>query len=174
MKIQNVITTADLRQYVDITKFGKYPWGRYDIEYYGGRCGYVKDKMQVRVSVFYSGKMISTGAKRIPASIEQLRHTMEILATEKFIERTRLEPKVQNILATTDLKNKIDLNRAASTLPRFNFEPEQFPGAIYKSPEGPTCLIFASGKIVIAGAKSEKQVINTETLLLGLLNQFFI
>jgi TATA-box binding protein (TBP) (component of TFIID and TFIIIB) len=81
--------------------------------------------------------MISTGSKRIPASIEQLRHTMKILATEKFIERTRLEPKVQNIVATTDL-------RAASTLPRFNFEPEQFPGAIYKSPEGPTCLIFAS------------------------------
>jgi len=175
MNIRNVVTTANLRQHVDVTKFTRHPWGRYGIKYYGGRCGYVKDKiMQGRVAVFFSGKMISTGAISISASIEQLEHTMEILAIEKFIERIRLEHKVQNVVATTDLKSKIDLNRAASILTKFSLEPEQFPGAIYRSPQGPTCLIFASGKIVIAGAKSEKQVIDTEISLLKLLNRFFI
>ena len=73
IKIQNVITTADLKQKVDATKFKNYPWGTYDIEYYGGRCGYVKDySMSGRVTVFLSGKMISTGAKSTVKSIEQL------------------------------------------------------------------------------------------------------
>lgn len=57
-------------------------------------------------------------------------------------------------------------------LPEFTLDPEQFAGAFYKSPHGPTCLTFASGKIVIIGAKSEEQVITTENSLSHLLNQF--
>lgn len=174
MKIQNVITTANLNQDVDITKFIEYSWGTYDLEYYGGRCGYVKDqKIPGRVTVFKSGKMISTGAKSIPESIEQIKHTMEILANEKFIETVEIEPKVQNIVATSNI-GKIDLNKMATTLTKITFNPEHFPGAIYRSPNGPTCLIFASGKIVIAGARSEKQITDTEISLPRLLNPFLI
>jgi TATA-box binding protein (TBP) (component of TFIID and TFIIIB) len=108
--------------------------------------------------------MISTGANSIAKSIEQLEHATKLLVREKFVKRTRLEPKVQNIVATGGIKSNIDLNRMAPTLTKFTFEPEQFPGAIYRSPQGRTCLIFASGKIVIAGAKSEKQLIDTKIL----------
>jgi transcription initiation factor TFIID TATA-box-binding protein len=160
---------------VEITRFIKYSWGRYDHQYYGGRCGYIKkDKIRGRVTIFPSGKMISTGGKSIRESVEQLVHAMNILASEKFIEITKLEPKIQNIVATADLGGKIDLNRMALTLTKFTLEPEQFPGAIYRSPHGPTCLIFASGKIVMAGAKTEQQAIDTEKSLLNLLNKFFI
>jgi TATA-box binding protein (TBP) (component of TFIID and TFIIIB) len=44
LKIQNVISTADLRQRIDARKFNQYQWARYDIELYGGRCGYIKDE----------------------------------------------------------------------------------------------------------------------------------
>ncbi len=175
MDIQNIITTANLRQSVEVTRFTKYSWGRYDLQHYGGRCGYIKnDKMRGRVTIFPSGKMISTGGKSIAESIQQLVHAMDILTSERFIERTKLEPKVQNIVATANLGSRIDLNRMAMTLSKFTLEPEQFPGAIYRSPQGPTCLIFASSKIVIAGAKTEKLVIETETSLPKLLNKFFI
>jgi transcription initiation factor TFIID TATA-box-binding protein len=175
MKIHNVITTANLHQHVDITKFIEYSWGEYDLERYGGRCGYVKDtKIQGRVTVFPSGKMISTGGESIHKSIQQLEHTMEILVNDKFIDRVRLDPKVRNIVATANLGSKIDLKRMVSTLAKFTLEPEQFPGAIYRSPHGPACLIFGSGKIVIAGAKSEKQVNDTEISLAKHLNQFRI
>ena len=44
LKIQNVITTADLQQPIDIIKFNEFPWGRYDIENnYNGRVAYIKD-----------------------------------------------------------------------------------------------------------------------------------
>ena len=170
-----MITTANLHQYVDVTRFNEYCCGTYDLEYYGGKCGYVKDdKMLGRVTVFLSGKMISTGAKGIKESIEQLQRTVDILAKERFIEKIRLLPKVQNLVATADLGRKVDLNRAASILPKFSLEPKQFPAAIYKSPYGATCLIFRSGKVVIVGAKSEKQISDTEKSLPKLLNQFLI
>jgi len=39
------------------------------------------------------------------------------------------------------------------------YEPEQFPGAIYRMKEPKVViLIFASGKLVITGAKREEQV----------------
>jgi transcription initiation factor TFIID TATA-box-binding protein len=41
------------------------------------------------------------------------------------------------------------------------YEPEQFPGLIYKSSIGPTCLVFSSGKIIIVGSKSEEQIEET-------------
>jgi len=39
------------------------------------------------------------------------------------------------------------------------YEPEQFPGLIYRMNEPKTViLVFASGKLVCTGAKMEKQV----------------
>jgi TATA-box binding protein (TBP) (component of TFIID and TFIIIB) len=95
LKIQNVVSTADLRQHIDARKFNQYQWGRYDIELYGGRCGYIKDEgMQGRVSVFLSGKMISTGAKEVSFSILQLHHALELLVSNKLAKMVELECKV--------------------------------------------------------------------------------
>jgi TATA-box binding protein (TBP) (component of TFIID and TFIIIB) len=63
-------------------------------------------------------------------------------------------------------------NLVASTLTKCTFEPEQFPGPIYRTPEWPVCLIFASGKIAIIGAKPEEQVVDIESSLLKVLEQF--
>jgi len=39
------------------------------------------------------------------------------------------------------------------------YEPEQFPGAVYRMDEPKVViLLFSSGKLVITGAKSEEQV----------------
>ena len=74
------MSTADLGQTVDITKFNHFSWGTYDLALYGGRCGYVKDdSMTGRVTVFYSGKMISTGAKSESESNEQLSKNYEFV-----------------------------------------------------------------------------------------------
>jgi transcription initiation factor TFIID TATA-box-binding protein len=162
IKVQNVITTADLKQPVDAVRLNQFSWGRYDlVGNYNGKVGYVKDdKMQGRVSVFLSGKMISTGAKSVLQSVQQLEHTMDLLIIGNFIKRQQLEPKVHNIVAVMDIPGKLDMNQLSQKLSRMIYEPDQFPAAIYKTDEGPTCLIFASGKIVIAGAKSEAQLIN--------------
>lgn len=54
----------------------------------------------------------------------------------------------------------VDIEKLSTKLPNIIYEPEQFPAAIYyaKELEGTSILIFASGKVVIAGLRSERLV----------------
>lgn len=158
-RIANVISTADLKQKVDIYSFNSYNWGRFDHENnYNGRVGYVKDfNMDGRVTVFLSGKLISTGAKSVISSIKQLEQTRDILYLYKLIKKTHIESSVRNIVATYKIKENFSFDRfirMASVI----YEPEQFPGAIYKTKHSTTVLVFSSGSLVIVGAKVEQQL----------------
>jgi transcription initiation factor TFIID TATA-box-binding protein len=67
--------------------------------------------------------------------------------------------KVVNIVAAVSLGGIIDLEPATTALERTMYEPEQFPGLIYRMDEPKVViLIFASGKLVCTGAKKEKEV----------------
>jgi len=157
-----VISTADLKQHVEIARLNGYDWGRFDIvDNYNGRVGYVKDKsMQGRTTVFLSGKLISTGARSLKKSKEQLYKTKTLLLQAGFIKNVRLQPQIRNIVVTFDIKRSIDFHNIVNKKTVI-YEPEQFPGLIYKSYVGPTCLIFSTGKIVIVGSKSEEQIEET-------------
>ena len=50
------------------------------------------------------------------------------------------------------------MEKAARVLDNIMYEPEQFPGAIYRMDEPKVViLIFSTGKLVITGAKREEQ-----------------
>ena len=69
------------------------------------------------------------------------------------------ELKIQNIVASASLGGMIDLEKAAFKLERTMYEPEQFPGLIYRMSEPKVViLLFASGKLVCTGAKKEQDV----------------
>ena len=62
---------------------------------------------------------------------------------------------ITNMVVTTDLKKRFDLDKLAMNLENVEFEPEQFPALIYKILEPKaTFLIFSNGRIVCTGAKS--------------------
>lgn len=130
--------------------------------------------MQGRVSVFSSGKMISTGAKNFSTSVRQLNDTLTLLCRAGLAEKRTIEPKCHNIVATIDIKKKLDLIGVAQELSNSIYEPEQFAGVIHKAVMASTCLIFASGKIIIAGTKSELQLSNTVDYIVNKLRQFEI
>jgi transcription initiation factor TFIID TATA-box-binding protein len=146
--------------YFDSTKRARLRAGLF-LWFKEGRYGYIKDKrMQGRVSVFLSGKMISTGAKGVSISILQLHHALELLVSNKLAKMIELECKVQNIVATLDLQRTLDVKIVTGSLANYIYEPDNFPGIIYKHDGKISCLIFASGKVVIAGIKSEDQLEN--------------
>lgn len=171
-RIRNVISTANLQQPVDAHTFNQYSWGRYDTEVYGGRCGYIKDAgMRGRVTIFLSGKMISTGADSVTQSLEQLNQAKALLLEAGLIRDIALQPKVQNIVATTDLGSRLDFSMLLSQISNYIYEPETFPGIIYRTANGPTALIFSSGKLVIAGSKSDRELQDTsKNLTMKLIN----
>ena len=62
---------------------------------------------------------------------------------------------VENIVASTSLADQLDLDAIALTLDGAEYEPEQFPGLIYRLKKPKTAmLIFRSGKANCTGAKN--------------------
>ncbi len=155
--IQNTVATADLGQEVDIASFNDYEFLSSNLELY--RCGYVKDDtMTGRVTVFRTGKMISVGTKSPEESSRELARALGILHGYRLARRVRIKPRVRNIVARFDLQKRLPIERLARVLPKCMYEPEQFPGLIYRLQDSCVALIFASGKGVIAGARSVEEV----------------
>ncbi|GAH28052.1 unnamed protein product, partial [marine sediment metagenome] len=66
---------------------------------------------------------------------------------------------IVNIVASGDLHTYIDLNMAAVVMENVMYEPEVFPGVIYRMLDPKTVfLIFSTGKVVCTGAKNKKIV----------------
>ena len=156
IEIVNVVTTADMSENVDLDEISQMPEVVYNPEKY--RCAYFKDRsMQAKVSIFSSGKMIAVGAKSAEAARRDLLHVAQSFG----INTGMMKIEVRNIVATVDLAMAIDLEALQDIVPGIIYEPEQFPSAIFRSAlHHVTVLIFGSGKLVLAGLKSESEIEN--------------
>lgn len=67
--------------------------------------------------------------------------------------------KIENIVASADLGVELDLYAIAKASPDVDYEPEQFPGAIYKIHDPKTALLlFKNGKVICTGSKTEADI----------------
>jgi transcription initiation factor TFIID TATA-box-binding protein len=67
--------------------------------------------------------------------------------------------KVQNRVVSGDLHATIDLYALSKDIRAVDYEPEQFPGAIYRIVEPKAVIIlFKNGKLICTGTKSEANV----------------
>lgn len=109
--------------------------------------------------IFSSGKVVCTGArsiKKVHESIEKI-----IKSLEKIGIIIKIKPKIiiQNIVASGSVGMDLNLNVLAMKLENTEYEPEQFPGLVYKLPQAKaTFLLFSNGKVVCTGTKSEEEV----------------
>ena len=83
-----------------------------------------------------------------------------------------IEVKVENIVASTTFADKLDLDAIAQSLEDAEYEPEQFPGLVYrlKNPKTAT-LLFRSGKANCTGAKNLEDVRKTVDIIAGKLKK---
>ncbi|MCI0500350.1 MAG: TATA-box-binding protein [Epsilonproteobacteria bacterium] len=73
---------------------------------------------------------------------------------------------VENIVASTSFADKLDLDVIAQSLEEAEYEPEQFPGLVYRLSEPKTAtLLFRSGKANCTGAKNVKDVQKTVNII---------
>ena len=157
IQIVNVVSTAELDQNVDLSLFNNYKYLKSNLSLY--RCGYIKDNTMIgRVTIFENGKMISVGTKNITQSFKELEKAIDILRKHELITFEKIQPRVRNIVANTDFKKTIKIEKLIKILPKSMYEPEQFAGLIHRIQGSIVSLIFASGKIVIVGSKSYSEL----------------
>jgi len=159
LSIQNVVASATLNQKVDLNAVVKgYPGVEYRPEQFPGLVFRLK-RPKTATLIFSSGKMVCTGAKSENEAKRAVMKVVKELKKGGIIIISKQEMKIQNIVASGILGGMIDLEKAAYTLDHAMYEPEQFPGLIYRMVEPKVViLLFASGKLVCTGAKKEQDV----------------
>jgi transcription initiation factor TFIID TATA-box-binding protein len=157
--IQNVVASATLSQRVDLNAVMKsFPGVEYRPEQFPGLVFRLK-KPKTATLIFNSGKMVCTGAKSEKEARRAVMTVVKELKKGGIIIISKPELKIQNIVASVSLGGKVDLEQAVGKLAKTMYEPEQFPGLIYRMDEpGVVILIFASGNLVCTGAKTEQDV----------------
>jgi transcription initiation factor TFIID TATA-box-binding protein len=103
--------------------------------------------------------MVCTGAKSARQARKAVRTIVRELKDCGIIILRRPKITIQNIVASAVLNGRVDLEKALYSLDRTLYEPEQFPGLIYRMRDPKAVLLlFASGKLVCTGAKKEQDV----------------
>ena len=159
INIENVVASATLNQKVDLNAVVKgYPGVEYRPEQFPGLVFRLK-RPKTATLIFNSGKMVCTGAKSEKEARRAVMKVVKELKKGGIIIISKPDLKIQNIVASASLGGMIDLEKAAFTLGKTMYEPEQFPGLIYRMGEPKVViLLFASGKLVCTGAKKEQDV----------------
>ncbi|HDM89158.1 MAG TPA: TATA-box-binding protein [Candidatus Bathyarchaeota archaeon] len=159
IRIENVVASASLNQRIDLNAVVKsYPGVEYRPEQFPGLVFRLK-KPKTATLIFNSGKMVCTGAKSEREARGAVMKVIDELKRSGIVIVGKPDLKIQNIVASANLSGIIDLEQAAFTLGKTMYEPEQFPGLIYRMDDPKVViLLFASGKLVCTGAKREEDV----------------
>ena len=134
------------------------PNTEYNPEQFPGLVMRIKDP-KTSALIFSSGKIVCTGAKSMSKVKESVGEIIKHV--EKIKIKIKIKPKivVQNMVASGAIGMDLNLNSLAMDLDNTEYEPEQFPGLVYKlSGTRATFLLFSNGKIVCTGTRSETKL----------------
>jgi transcription initiation factor TFIID TATA-box-binding protein len=172
IEIVNVVASATIDQKLDLYKIqAKFPGVEYNPDQFPGAVFRIKTPKTATL-LFSTGKMVCTGSKSEEMAKKAVKIVVEKLRKEGIKIKKDAVVTVQNIVSSINLGGKIHLEKAARTLPRSMYEPEQFPGVIHRMLDPKTViLLFASGKLVCTGAKTEKDVYRSVNNLHSMLEE---
>ena len=159
-KIENVVATVvvEITEKIDLNIIAR---KHADVEYNPERFpGLVMRilKPKATILIFSTGKMVVTGMRKASEAGRVVEKVLKNIR-KAGIKVSNPEITIQNIVASGDLHTNIDLNMAAIVMEYAMYEPEVFPGLIYRMQEPKTVfLIFSTGRIVCTGAKKKEIV----------------
>jgi len=164
IRVVNIVASAAFAEKLDLDMIAQSPEEtEYEHKQFPGLVFRISNPKTATL-LFTSGKAIITGAK----SVEDVHKVVAIVAEKlrkigaDVFKIKDIKVVVQNMVATSDLgADEINLTEIAIGLGLENveYEPEQFPGLVYRVKEPKAViLIFSSGRIVCVGAKSTEDV----------------
>ncbi len=159
IRVVNIVVSTSLEHDIPLEKMAATLSNtEYNPEQFPGLVIRIKDP-KTSALIFSSGKVVCTGARSMEKVQESIDRIIESL--KKIGITITITPKIniQNIVASGNIGMDLNLNTLAMKLDNTEYEPEQFPGLVYKLMEAKaTFLLFSNGKVVCTGTKSEAEV----------------
>jgi len=159
IKVENIVASASLNVDVPLTKIASKGEGlEYEPEQFPGLV-YRLTKPKAAALIFGSGKIVCTGARSIEDVRNVFKKVVSLIKTTGTKVPKNFKVQVENIVASARLEANLNLDKIAFNLESSEYEPEQFPGLVYRMTEPKVAfLLFGSGKIVCTGARSTEDV----------------
>lgn len=159
-KIENVVGTVKVQSEgkLDLVHISrKIPDVEYNPERFPGVIMRIENP-RATFLIFTTGKMVLTGLKKASQAQAAVDKALKKL-NKTGVKVWDPEIAIVNIVASGDLKVHVDLNMAALVMEYAMYEPEVFPGLIYRLQDPRAVfLIFSTGKIVCTGIREESAV----------------
>ena len=159
IQVVNIVVSTSLEHDIPLEKMtATLSNTEYNPEQFPGLVLRIKDP-KTSALIFSSGKVVCTGARSMDKVHESIQKIIKSL--EKIGIYIKIKPviNIQNIVASGSVGMDLNLNSLAMKLDNVEYEPEQFPGLVYKlNAAKATFLLFSNGKVVCTGTKSEEEV----------------
>ncbi|MCW1294117.1 MAG: TATA-box-binding protein [Candidatus Parvarchaeota archaeon] len=169
-RVENIVASISLRTFIPLKKLKRFQDTQYNPEQFPGLVFRIKD-MHITFLVFGSGKLVCTGSRSRDAIDKALKLLISKLRQVGVNIKEKPKIEIQNIVASGNLNRVLDLNKIAYNVDNTEYNPEQFPGLVYKLADSRiTFLLFGTGKIVCTGAKKVSEIDEAIKALLSVVN----
>ena len=165
LEVANIVSTLKLGRELDLNALAV---GLPKAEYHPETSPFMvyrpSDASSVTLLVPTNGMISIVGGKNKKEVIEGIDQFFVALADLGIeTERTAEDALVQNTVISGNLDVELELSTVAVSLgfEQSEYEPEQFPGVIYRMDDGSTALIFRTGKFLVNGSKSYAQALDS-------------
>jgi len=157
IKVENIVASISLGVKIPLKKLLDENT-EYNPEQFPGAVYRLKEPRTAAL-IFSSGKIVCTGSRNraeLKRSIEQI--LKKIRKTGVRVPRN-YKVEIQNIVSSAKMGKSLDLDKIAFGLENTEYEPEQFPGVVYRIEDPKVAfLFFSSGKVVCTGARKVEDI----------------
>jgi transcription initiation factor TFIID TATA-box-binding protein len=167
-RVENIVATLDLGVNLDLEGLaGSLPGADYNANRFPGLVLRLRNPRVVFL-LFKNGRVVYTGSKSMRQVVAGVGTLVGMLRNCGVRVPVAPTPRVENVVATCDLRTMVNVEKAVFLLDNAFYDPEVFPGLVY-SDFGVTFLIFYSGRVIVTGAKNKMQVFEGVNRLFDLL-----
>jgi transcription initiation factor TFIID TATA-box-binding protein len=159
IKIQNIVAFTVLGKDISLDEMlQNVEDTEWQPEQFPGLVYKIKDP-RASALIFSQGKIVCTGTKTLEDLEKAMKKIVARIRKAGMSMPNKYDTRVENIVASTKVDGDITLEEIATTLENSEYEPEQFPGLVYRISEPRVAfLIFGSGRVIVAGAQNEKDI----------------
>lgn len=163
IEVVNIAAKGDFGREIDIRELAEavdLPVSRYDPQSHAAFFRLQEDEQLL--ILYRTGKYILRGGDDFDQMMEAHEGFLETFE-QAGLEHSFPELTVKNIVAVGDLEREVNLNALSIGigLEHTEYEPEQFPGVVYR-PENTPCvlLVFSNGRVVITGGPTREDALS--------------
>jgi transcription initiation factor TFIID TATA-box-binding protein len=159
LRIENIVASVTLNTKIPLnTIVKKFEGMEYEPEQFPGVI-YRLTEPRAAALIFSSGKIVCTGARNMADVNTVIKKVLGIIKSAGATIPKSYKIDVENIVASAKFDSKLNLDKIIFNLENSEYEPEQFPGLVYRMEDPKVAfLFFGSGKIICTGGRTIKDV----------------